>query len=104
MLAQRVAEPAGRQLPSRAARSPTSSASASPARSDWWMLDDPASRASRSTVAGPAASHSWDQAIPPNGSCIDTTKSSPRRTTGHIRCTNSRSARTRQWCQTPTAR
>ncbi len=42
--------------------------------------------------------------MPPKGSCIPTTKSSARRTAGHIRSTKTRSRRSIQWCQTPTAR
>jgi len=42
--------------------------------------------------------------MPPNGSCIDTTQSSARRTVGQHRATNAGSRRTSQWCQTATAR
>ena len=67
VLAQRVAEPAARRAPTPAAASSISSASATPARSAWKMLELPASSASALTC--PPAS--CDHAMPPNGSCSD---------------------------------
>ena len=59
------------------------------------MLEEPASSAKSSVGV---------QWMPPNGSCWETTQSSPARTDGQNRCTNRRSRRTSQWCQMPTAR
>ena len=55
------------------------------------------------TGPGPPSCHSCDQAMPPNGSCIETTKSSARRTVGHISRTNASSRSTSQWCHAATA-
>src|SRR3954453_633542 len=68
------------------------------------MLDEPASSAPSSTGPGRPSAHCCDHAMPPKGSCMETTQSRPARTTGQYCCTKPMSRRTSQWCQTPTAR
>ena len=100
MLAQRVAAAGRRPAPTRAAARPSARrATPRPAATGRCSTTPPAARP-RGPSPGRPSDHSCAQAMPPNGSCIETTQSSARRTAGQHRATNAASRRTSQWCHT----